>query len=671
MLAFWSVALLNLGWLAAYRAAFFAGFRSTGPGAGRAELLKALGIGLRLDLRLALLLALPLLVLGWLPVVGASASAAAGTVWWALLLAAWFAVTLIYLVDVAHYSYLHCRLNATVVENIEVPSIALRTAWESFPLLRGALVFLAALAAYGWTCWAALGAARAAPDPAGAVWPWWLVTGLLVIAGLHGRATKFPLRWSDAFFSTSPFVAALGLNPVLFLQSTWPNRHARANPAALREHYSELAAVLGVAQPDTQTLDLTRRVPARPREPADGPRALVGAPGSATNSALGSAAGRPPNIVVIVLESHAGYKIGAFGNRLSPTPHFDALARDSLLFRNFFAFSSPTARAIFTLLTGIPDVNPVHSASRNPMVVKQHTLVNAFTGYDKMYFIGGSASWGNIRGVLSHNISDMELFEEKSFVAPAVDGWGVSDLHLLLEAGEAFSKRSRPFVAFLHTSGNHRPWTIPEDNRGFQLRDVPTPELHANGFDSLAEFNSFRFMDHSIGAFFEAAKRQDWYRNTIFFTIGDHGAAAPHDIPWERLGLTHVHTPMVIHAPALLGPAREIEAVASSLDVLPTAASLAGLPYENATLGRDIFEAGGERLAFVRAVPRLGLVSNEFFLCLQPSGSTALYRYRSEQPCDDVSSRYPSDAARLTRLCRGYLEASRFLLHGGRAAVRA
>jgi len=34
----------------------------------------------------------------------------------------------------------------------------------------------------------------------------------------------------------------------------------------------------------------------------------------------------------------------------------------------------PTARSVFEMLTGVPDVNPTTTASRNPLVVNQHTL---------------------------------------------------------------------------------------------------------------------------------------------------------------------------------------------------------------------------------------------------------------------------------------------------------
>ena len=60
---------------------------------------------------------------------------------------------------------------------------------------------------------------------------------------------------------------------------------------------------------------------------------------------------RPPNIVIVFMESFGAIKVGAYGNQLNPTPYFDAMAKESLLFKSFFVASKPTARSIFTVLT--------------------------------------------------------------------------------------------------------------------------------------------------------------------------------------------------------------------------------------------------------------------------------------------------------------------------------
>ena len=66
----------------------------------------------------------------------------------------------------------------------------------------------------------------------------------------------------------------------------------------------------------------------------------------------------------------------------------------------FYVPMENTSRSLFGALFGIPDVSAETSSSRNPLVVHQHTIINAFRGYERLFFLGGSANWGNIRGML-------------------------------------------------------------------------------------------------------------------------------------------------------------------------------------------------------------------------------------------------------------------------------
>src|SRR5215470_9929609 len=95
------IALTSLVLLACYRAAFWWLFRRGARGVSRRDLLRAAGLGLRFDLRLAVLL------LAWLPGLGPQDGAVAHELWRAWLLLSFGVVTLLHLVDLAHYDYLH------------------------------------------------------------------------------------------------------------------------------------------------------------------------------------------------------------------------------------------------------------------------------------------------------------------------------------------------------------------------------------------------------------------------------------------------------------------------------------------------------------------------------------------------------------------------------------
>jgi phosphoglycerol transferase MdoB-like AlkP superfamily enzyme len=316
---------------------------------------------------------------------------------------------------------------------------------------------------------------------------------------------------------------------------------------------------------------------------------------------------------------------------------------------------------VFTMLTGIPDMNPHRTASRNPLLVSQHTLVNALDGYEKYYFLNGSATWGNIRGLLANNIPDLRMFEEGDFDAPYDDTWGVSDLVLFEKAHETFSAAREPFFAFIQTSGNHRPYTIPKDRRGFELAEMDGAALRANGFDDLAAYNSLRLLDYSLESFFARARRSPYFQRTVFVMYGDHGVVSPIPTPWEKLGLTGNHVPLVIYAPWMFEQGRRIDFAASLPDVLPTHLGLLGVPYRNTSLGRDLLALGPEDPHFAM-IGETGVLDDEFLLRVQPGG-THLYRYRSETPTRDVHEQFPEKVAELRRLQEALYETTLYLLY--------
>src|SRR5690606_22260866 len=152
------------------------------------------------------------------------------------------------------------------------------------------------------------------------------------------------------------------------------------------------------------------------------------------------------------------------------------------------------------------------------------------------------------------NVSDIKIYEEGSFSSKSerVDVWGISDLDLFKEAHNVLKKESKPFIAYIQSAGFHRPYTIPQNNDGFELKNYNEQEILNNGFISLEEYNSLRFQDHAFGIFMDLAKKSKYYKNTIFIVFGDHGIPVvgksqnmPAGYYKHRLVLHHV--PLLIH----------------------------------------------------------------------------------------------------------------------------
>lgn len=626
-------------------------------------ILKALGIGFRFDLRLAVLVMLPVAALAIIPRWNLATLPPLRWIARLYLALAVFALLLIYILDFGHYAYLAIRINSTVFKFIQDAGISGGMVWQSYPVVWITLGWLAT----GTLTLAALFALersifRRARIPVSR----WSAAGgfammiVLTFLGLLGRVSNInienptPLRWNDAFFSGNEAVGALGLNPVIFLYDTLEVPQDPYDEALVREYYPVMSAYLGVDNPDASQLNFTRRVGPQPHR---------------------LKFSRPPNVIFVMLESLGASRLGAYGNPLDPSPNLDALARSGWFFERFYVPFTGTAKTVWASITGIPDVSRQATATRNPLITRQHTLINALEDYEKLYLIGGSASWANISALIRQSIDGVTLYQEGHWRAPNVDVWGISDLDLFKESDLILRDlpRDRPFFAYIQTAANHRPFTIPPNNDDFQPVAITLEEAQEYGFVSVEQFNAVRLLDYNVGRLMEMAREGGYFDNTIFVFFGDHNdriTKLPHMPPaFEQLALESLHVPHIIYAPGLLEP-RVIEETVSLVDVLPTVAGLLGLEYVNTTLGRDIQMPApeGERVVPVvlrdSAYPLIGAATRNFVVRMNHDGSEpSLHDLRSDKPLQNVADRHPEEFRRLSDIARGAYETSRLMFY--------
>lgn len=645
--------------LAALRLVFLISF--SGLALNTPALPETLGIGLRFDLRLAVLVLLPLALLAWFPRWNLTTLPALRWLARGYLVVALAVVGLVYIIDFGHYAYLGVRINATVLRYLQDAQISQQMVWETYPVLWITACWLAAVAVW---VWALVCLERLTLDgerkPIGTLTLASVsVVGVIaVLLALLGRVNNLnlenpvPLRWSDAFFSGNSQVAAVGLNPVLFLYDTLKVGQSQFDAAQVRQHYPQVAQYLGVEQPDPEQLNFIR-------EQAVQPYRLPGE--------------RPPNVIFVMLESLGTSAVGAYGNPLNPTPNLDTLATQSWFFKHFYVPVTGTAKTVWASISGVPDVTRQETATRNPLITRQHTLINAFEVYQKFYMIGGNAGWANINALIRQSIDGVQLFDESHWRSPRVDVWGISDLDLFKEGDQLLRAvpKDQPFFAYLQTSGNHRPFTIPKQNDGFQLNNVTLEQAQAAGSRSVEQYNAVRLLDYNIGRLMEIAKAGGWYDNSIFVFFGDHNtriSQIPHMAPaFEQLGLESNNVPLLIHAPGL--QPRVIDEAVGLADLLPTVAGMAGIPFRNGAMGRDIQQPAPEGERVVPLVlhegtfPIIGGVTKDFLLQMQHDGSSpTLHDLASQTPREDVAEQHPEEFQRLQGLTRGLHESARLML---------
>jgi len=160
---------------------------------------------------------------------------------------------------------------------------------------------------------------------------------------------------------------------------------------------------------------------------------------------------------------------------------------------------------------------------------------------------------------------------------------------------------------------------IPQEDGDFEKIALPIDTLKKYGFESINEFNSFRYSDYCFKKFIESAKNESYFHNTIFVFIGDHGisgnATAMYPSVWTEQRLSDEHVPLLFYAPYLLTPQRRTETV-SQIDVLPTIAGMIQQPYVNTTLGRDLLQPGKQNnYAFIiyHDEGKIGVVTDSYY----------------------------------------------------------
>ena len=649
----WLLVLLVMGLM---RVLFY--FRFSHGSGVQGSIWPAWWMGFRFDLRIASMLIIPPLVLSSFTFGNPFKRKAARIFWLSYLAIAGFALFVFYMADFQYYDYRHARLDAELLGFMEDAGISLEMVWQSYPVVR-ILLFLCA-GIFGWI-WLnrrmmkALNKREFIHSRKNLVISF-SVTLLAFLFFCWGKVNIFPLRWSDAASLKNDFKAQMALNPFESFLNSLRFRNEQPDPEKVKSYYPALAAAMKLPQTDSFPSGFTRQV----------------APTVNNN-------GKQPNIVLVLCESFSFYKTTMSGNPLNPTPYFDSLSRQGLFFSNCFSPAYGTARGVWATLTGTPDVTFIKTASRNPRAVDQHCIINDFTGYSKQYFIGGSASWANIRGLIQNNISDLKLYEEQDYSSPKRDVWGISDKDLFMEALQVINKEQKPFFSIIQTANNHRPYTIPkEDAAEMGMKSHPLDSLLTYGFNvnsssaaTNEEYNAMRYMDFCIRKFMEEAACQPWFNETIFLFIGDHGIRGNGGslVPkaYTEGGLTCEHVPLLIYSPTL--PKAAYPFICSQIDVLPTLAGMAGITYTNTTLGRDLVQLAkdstAQKFAFIidHDTKNYGVVWNDYYYSKAIKGNSETVRSLLPNPTSTMSN---GEKKEYRQLATALLETSRYLIYNNK-----
>ncbi len=562
-----------------------------------ASLFPSFWLGFRFDVKWIAMILLPIAILSMYPKFSPFFSERNKRLWSYYLAVATLIVLFFFAADFGNFSYNHTRINASALNFAEDPVISFKMLWQSYPMMwmLAALVLTVFFMTKVFKKTHVQTSKRNLNTDKIYKKSWHIVIILFLAWCLYGIFSFKPLKWKDAFQLNDNFKSYVALNPLQNFFSTLQFRNPSFEDAKAKYYFPVIANFL---QLDSQSI-------------ADKNYSRTVLPDS---KALESS----PNVVLVVCESFSMYKSSMSGNPLNTTPYFNSLCDSGLFFNYCFTPTFGTARGIFAILTGTPDVQLSEFSSRNPEAINQHTIINDFTDYNKFYFLGGSSSFNNFEGLVK-NIDSLHLYQEGSYQSPVLNVWGISDKNLFMQAENVFSKQTKPFFAIIQTADNHRPYSIPIEDSDFIKRNVNEDTLTKYGFESLKEFQSFCYTDYCFKKLIEAAKTQSWFNNTIFVFVGDHGvegeASQMYPDAWTSGRLSDEHVPLLFYAPELITPQKRSEVV-SQIDILPTLAGMLHMTYTNTTLGRDALHSNNKtNAAFIihHDEGNIGVVTNDYY----------------------------------------------------------
>jgi phosphoglycerol transferase MdoB-like AlkP superfamily enzyme len=588
----------------------------------RGDLLEAFFNGLRFDLRVVVIVGAPLML-----TVLSARLMAMRTLQCLWLTLATVLLCLLGTVELSFYREFHQRLNTLVFQYLqEDPATVLSMLWYGFPVVR----LLLGMALVSWLMYRGFRwldrrtrlpatAANRRHSRLGALAARISVLLLLLVSStVLARGTLRqgpPLRWGDAFTTDSTFANQLGLTPALTLYS--------AAKAQFSDHRNN--AWLGLMDDDqatgiTRSLLLTEHDRLIDAELA--PVRRVSEP--AVDSVL-----PVRNVVVVLMESFAGYYTGALGSPLGITPEFDRLSREGLLFTRYFANGTHTHQGMFATMACFPNLPGFeylmqepeggHAFSGLPQLLSQR-------GFDDLYVYNGDFAWDNQKGFFGKQ-GMRHFIGRNDYVNPVFSDptWGVSDQDMFDRAVTELNAldHTRPFYALLQTLSNHTPYALPDP--------LPVDAVSGQGVND-EHLTAMRYSDWALGRFFDQVRNEPWYRDTLFVVIGDHGFGTPRQL--TDLDLLRFNVPMLLIAPGIterFGQRNDI--VGTQVDVVPTIMGRLGGAVQQQCWGRDLLAlpAGDKGFGVIKPSgggQTVGLLRGDE-LVVQPRGEQPrAYRYQ-------------------------------------------
>jgi phosphoglycerol transferase MdoB-like AlkP superfamily enzyme len=338
------------------------------------------------------------------------------------------------------------------------------------------------------------------------------------------------------------------------------------------------------------------------------------------------------NVVVLIVESFGREYIGEYNKHLDGgkykgyAPFIDELLKQSLTFDYTFANGRKSIDGMPSILSSIPHfVEPffLTPASLNDVSGLADRLGEC--GYSSAFFHGaqngsmGFEAFARTTGYQKY-YGRTEYDNDKRFDGDKdFDGtWAIWDEPFLQYYALKMTEMKEPFITSVFTASSHHPYNIPEKYKSRFPDDGKNP-IH----------KCIRYTDMALREFFETAKKQPWYKNTIFVMTSDHTNAIDHKEYATDLGV--YVAPILFFDPSGEMPRGQHHGIAQQIDIMPTVLNYLGYNKPYVAFGIDLLNTPADK---TWAVSYNGgiyqYVKGDYFIQFDGTKLKAAYNYKKD-----------------------------------------
>lgn len=306
---------------------------------------------------------------------------------------------------------------------------------------------------------------------------------------------------------------------------------------------------------------------------------------------------KPWNVVVIILESVGSpYVFSAASSSTVPMPFLKKLASRSLWLNNNYTSGNTSILGGFGLLTGL-----YPSARPDNFVMQPQIQIPTFSRwlnpkYDTIFTMVGDLNYFFQRGLIANTgfkkIDDFNTIP--STQKNVTEDKSVNEVDAVNFFLHQLKQAKPPFFAVYWTNANHKPY-YDFGNAYHLLPNIKDPYVRY--------INNLYLIDTQLKRIYDLLYQNKHLAHTVLVVVGDHGEGfGQHPDEWMHgatLYQEQIKVPVLFYQPQLFKP-KIINAVTSSVDILPTLFEAIAIPYNpNLIQGESLLHPTNRKYVFV------------------------------------------------------------------------